>query len=286
MGRRSRGFCGARRQLCLGALAGRCSYIRSPVRQRFDRAPRAGKYSGYRILVTLVPLQSPVTPPVPSSWRPSSEGRVRCCRCPADDWWPPHVGDTPRPCRWNPTKVMNWEASARDAEGKHCSTGISSPNRPAMSPSSALATLEFERSSIFVNFIPLARLKLLSPGLSLPDLLRSVRVAVTNAARPWRARWSAVIFVIADLPGRRRRGDLAQQGSYQPRQPLPLFRNRRRLMLVHVEQVWPSTRGLLLHAWLPPRSLNRVALGRRTCARRQKSPKRVDMVKGGRAANA
>jgi hypothetical protein len=83
-----------------------------------------------------------------------------------------------------------------------------------MSPSSALATLEFERSSIFVNFIPLARLKLLSPGLSLPDLLRSVRVAVTNAARPWRARWSAVIFVIADLPGRQRRGDLAQQGSH------------------------------------------------------------------------
>jgi hypothetical protein len=70
------------------------------------------------------------------------------------------------------------------------------------------------------------------------------------------------------------------------RQLLPLFRNRRRLMLVHVEQVWPSTRGLLLHAWLPPRSLNRVALGRRTCARRQKSPKRVDMVKDGRAANA
>ena len=44
------------------------------------------------------------------------------------------------------------------------------------------------------------------------------------------------------------------------RQLLPLFRNRRRLMLVHVEQVWPSTRGLLLHAWLPPRSLNRVGL--------------------------
>jgi hypothetical protein len=61
---------------------------------------------------------------------------------------------------------MNWEASARDAEGKHCSTGISSQNGPAMSPSSALATLEFERSSIFVNLIPLARLKLLSPGLS------------------------------------------------------------------------------------------------------------------------
>src|SRR5580704_19500187 len=113
MGRRSRGFCGARPQLCLSALAGRCSYIRSPVRQRFDRASRAGKYSRYRIPVTIVPLQSPVTPPVPSSWRPSSEGRVRCCRCPADDWWPPHVGDTPRPCRWNPTRVMNWEASAR-----------------------------------------------------------------------------------------------------------------------------------------------------------------------------
>ena len=38
MGRRSRGFCGARRRLCLSALAGRYSYIRSPVRQRFDRA--------------------------------------------------------------------------------------------------------------------------------------------------------------------------------------------------------------------------------------------------------
>ena len=53
-----------------------------------------------------------------------------------------------------------------------------------------------------------------SPGLSLPDLPRSVCVAVTNGARPWRARWSAVIFVIADLPGRQRRGDLAQQGSH------------------------------------------------------------------------
>jgi L-cysteate sulfo-lyase len=37
-----------------------------------------------RIPVTIVPLQSPATPPTPSSWRPSSEGRVRCCRCPAD----------------------------------------------------------------------------------------------------------------------------------------------------------------------------------------------------------
>ena len=56
--------------------------------------------------------------------------------------------------------------------------------------------------------------KLLSPGLSLPDLPRSVCVAVTNAARPWRASWSAVIFVIAGLPGRQPRGDLAQQGSH------------------------------------------------------------------------
>jgi hypothetical protein len=83
-----------------------------------------------------------------------------------------------------------------------------------MSRSSAWATLEFERSPIFVNLIPLALMKLLSPGLSLPDLPRSVCVAVTNAARPWRASWSAVIFVIAGLPGRQRRGDLAQQGSH------------------------------------------------------------------------
>ena len=133
--------------------------------------------------------------------------------------------------------------------------------------SSASATLEFERSPIFVNLIPLALMKLLSPGLSLPDLPRSVCVAVTNAARPWRASWSAVIFVIAGLPGRQRRGDLAQQGSHQRRQLLPLFRNRRRLMLVHVEQVWPSTRGLLLHAWLPPRSLNRVGSSWKTKVR-------------------
>ena len=126
-----------------------------------------------------------------------------------------------------------------------------------------------------------------SPGLSLPDLPRSVCVAVTNGARPWRARWSAVIFVIAGLPRGQRRGDLAQQGSHQRRQLLPLFRNRRRLMLVHVEQVWPSTRGLLLHAWLPPRSLNWVGSSRKTKVRAtQKSPKRVDMVKDGRAANA
>lgn len=66
----------------------------------------------------------------------------------------------------------------------------------------------------FVNLIPLVLMKLLSPGLSLPDLPRSACVAVTNAARRWRASWSAVIFVIAGLPGRQRRGDLAQQGSH------------------------------------------------------------------------
>ena len=52
---------------------------------------------------------------------------------------------------------------------------------------------------------PFSLMKLLSPGLSLPDLPRSVCVAVTNAARPWRASWSAVIFVIAGLPGRQPR---------------------------------------------------------------------------------
>jgi hypothetical protein len=72
MERRSRGFRGARRQLCLSALAGRCSYIRSPVRQRFDRASRAGKHSHYslaRIPVTIVLLHSPATPPAPPSCR-------------------------------------------------------------------------------------------------------------------------------------------------------------------------------------------------------------------------
>src|SRR5580704_2128879 len=83
-----------------------------------------------------------------------------------------------------------------------------------------------------------------------------------------RARWSAVILVIADLPGRQRRGDLAQQGFHQRRQLLPLCGNRRRLMLVHVEQVWLSTRGVLLHAWLPP-SLSRIgeSLEARRCPR-------------------
>jgi hypothetical protein len=90
----------------------------------------------------------------------------------------------------------------------------------------------------FVNLIPLALMKLLSPGLSLPDLPRSVCVAVTNAARPWRARWSAVI-----LPGRQRRSDLAQQGSHQCRQQLPLFRNRRRLMLVGAEHLAVDSRS-------------------------------------------
>ena len=56
---------------------------------------------------------------------------------------------------------MNWEASARDAEGKHCSTGISSQNRPAMSPSSALATLEFERSLDFRQLYPLSQIEAL-----------------------------------------------------------------------------------------------------------------------------
>ena len=40
---------------------------------------------------------------------------------------------------------------------------------------------------IFVNLIPLALMKLLSPALTWPDLPRSVCVAVTNAARPSRA---------------------------------------------------------------------------------------------------
>ena len=162
MGRRSRGFCGARRQLCLSALAGRCSYIRSPVRQRFDRASRAGKYSRYRIPVTIVPLQSPVTPPVPSSWRPSSEGRVRCCRCPADDWWPPHVGDTRRPCHWNPDE--SYGIGRPPPETRRASIapeGISSQNRPAMSPSSALATLEFECSLDFRQLYPLSQIEAL-----------------------------------------------------------------------------------------------------------------------------
>src|SRR5277367_2697499 len=49
---------------------------------------------------------------------------------------------------------------------------------------------------------PLSPDEALVSRVSLPDLPRSVCVAVTNAARPWRAGWSAVIFVIAGLPGR------------------------------------------------------------------------------------
>src|ERR1700688_717027 len=85
-----------------------------------------------------------------------------------------------------------------------------------------------------------------------------------------RARWSAVIWVIADLPGRQRRGDLAQQGFHQRRQLLLLCGNRRPLIRVHVEQVSLSTRGVLLHAWLPP-SLSRI--GESLEARR---PQRVE----------
>jgi hypothetical protein len=55
---------------------------------------------------------------------------------------------------------------------------------------------------------------------------------------------------------------------------------------LHVEEVRPSTRGLL-PAWLPPRSLNWVGSSWKTKVRATpKSPKRVDMVKDGRAANA
>src|SRR5450755_1674968 len=72
-----------------------------------------------------------------------------------------------------------------------------------------------------------------------------------------RERWSAMILVIADLPGHQRRCDLAEQGFHQPHQLLVRCRNRRRLTFVHIEQVRLTPRGILLHAWPPP-SLSRI----------------------------
>ena len=71
------------------SLAGRCSYIRSPVRQRFDRASRAGKHGRYslaRIPVTIVPLQSPATPCPPLLLGDlDRKDEFAVFACPADD---------------------------------------------------------------------------------------------------------------------------------------------------------------------------------------------------------